>query len=55
METYIEFKDGTDLIVKDAAPSIDVEDRTVDCINSECLVVSDTYSLDDVKQITFEP
>lgn len=55
MKTYIEFKDGTDEIIKDAAPSINVDDMTVYCINCDSVVVSDTYSLKDVRQIVFKP
>lgn len=54
MRTIIEYKDGRDYIVNDAAPSIDMGTMTVWCIDRESTCLTDDEPLSEIKQIIFE-
>jgi hypothetical protein len=54
VQTYIEFKDGTDEVVKNAAPSISTEQGILYCIDKDSVVVTEEWKLSTVKQVIFE-
>ncbi len=55
MKTIIEFSDGMKFKHDDAAPSIDVDAKTICLIDRESTVTSREFGFDEIKRIVFEP
>lgn len=55
MKSMIEFVDGTKRELEEAAPVIDLEDKTLSFMDIDCVVVTDDIDLKIVKRVIFEP
>lgn len=64
MKTIINFKHNKhaeiptpkpEILTIEGAPSINMDDKTLSCIDTQCLVISDEYLLRSIDSILFIP